>query len=310
MQNNALKIYISIAVILFGFAAVYGLSNFLEANQPELPESYADEDLSLQGKNLKGYTLGAEGLIADWYWMRSLQYLGEKIQNSKQEVIDIGDLRSLDPKLLYPYLDNATTLDPQFMVAYSYGAVVLPAIDPKLAIKIAEKGIANNPDEWRLYQHLGYTYWKLKDYKKAAEIYEKGATIKDAPPFMKAMAAKMENEGGSRDTSRQIYEQMFKDAQDSQTKDMAKLRLSELDSLDERDAIDQVLKEFSEKNSRCAKSWQEILPLLGKVKLPYGKDFRVDKSGNIVDPTDVPYLIDQEKCVAILDSKKTKIPLY
>jgi hypothetical protein len=57
---------------------VFGLSRFVEANRPALPENYADEDLALQGARLKGYALGFEGLIADWYWMKSLQYIGDK----------------------------------------------------------------------------------------------------------------------------------------------------------------------------------------------------------------------------------------
>lgn len=150
--NKSIKTFISVAIIILGFAAIFTLSNFLETNRPELPEGYTDQDLALQGEKIKGFALGAEGLLADWDWVRLLQYLGQKMENSKYKTIDAGDLRSINPRLVYPYLDNATTLDPQFMAAYYYGAVVLPAIDTELAIKIAEKGIKNNPDEWRLYQ--------------------------------------------------------------------------------------------------------------------------------------------------------------
>ncbi len=52
---------------------------FSRKTSPVLPENYADEDLTLQGAKLKGFSLGFEGLIADWYWMKSLQYLGDKV---------------------------------------------------------------------------------------------------------------------------------------------------------------------------------------------------------------------------------------
>ncbi len=188
MKSNSLKTYIAVAVIIFGFIAVFELSNFLERHHPQMPENYTDEDLSLQGEKLKGYSFGFEGLLADWYWMRSLQYIGNKVVKSTEETVNLDDLRPLNPKLLYPLLENAATLDPHFLEVYSYGAVVLPAINPEQAIKFTEKGIANNPDEWRLYQHLGYIYWKLNKYEKAAEVYQKGSEIKDAPPFMKLMA--------------------------------------------------------------------------------------------------------------------------
>ena len=308
MIKQTSKNFIAAAIIIFGFAAVFGLSNFLEKSFPPLPENYVDEDLALQGAKLKGYTLGFDGLIADWYWMQSLQYIGEKIVNS-QNIQNLEKLEQLNPRLLYPYLDNATTLDPNFAAVYSYGAIVLPDINPEQAIKIAEKGIANNPEQWRLYQHLGYIHWRLKNYEKAAETYEKGSNIKGAAPFMKLMAAKMKTDGGSRETSRAIYLQMLDESIDPRTKETAALRLQYLDFLDERDAIRAALENFRAKNNRCAKDWREILPLLKTVKLPFDKNFRVDDAYNLVDPSGAPYVLDKENCDVKLNAKTTKIPL-
>ncbi len=308
MQSSSKQVIFTFAVIAFGFAAVFGLSNYLEKHRPVMPESYADEDLSLQGAKLKGFSLGFEGLIADWYWMKSLQYLGDKVLNSKQD-FSLDDLSSLNPRLLYPYLNNASDLDPKFFSVYEFGATVLPAIDKEQAIKLTQKGIDNNPDNWRLYQYLGFIYWRAENYAKAAEVYEKGSQIAGAPDFMRLMAAKMKSEGGNRDTAREIYRQMFDDAQDEQSKETARLRLLELDSLNERDAIRAALQTFREKNNRCADSWREILPLLQNVKLSGGKDFRIDNSSNLVDPGGAPYMLDTEKCDVQLDRAKTKIPL-
>lgn len=300
--------FFALAVIVCGFAAVFGLSRFVEANRPALPENYEDEDLALQGARLKGYALGFEGLIADWYWMKSLQYIGDKIVKT-DKAIRIDDMRELNPRLLYPYLDNATDLDPKFTTVYEYGATVLPAIDNSQAIKLGEKSIKNNPNEWRLYHYLGFTYWRLKNYEKAANVYGRGSQISGAPAFMRMMAAKMKSEGGSREIARAMYRQMFDEAKDAKLKESAELRLLELDSLDERDAIQNALREFQIKNNRCANNWREILPLLQTVKLPSGKNFRVDKSNGLVDPTNAPYVLDRENCVVKLDLDKTKIPL-
>ena len=307
MNKNSKQLIFSIAAVIFGFGLIFVLSNAIEKSRPVLPESFEDEDLALQGARLKGFSLGFEGLIADWYWTQSLQYIGNKVLKTEGDV-NIENLQPLNPRLLYPLLDNATDLDPHFLAAYSYGAVVLPAINQNDAIKIAEKGIAKNPNEWRLYQHLGYIYWRLGDFEKAAAAYENGAKIAGAPDFFRLMTAQMKTQGGSRDTARAMYRQMFDEAQDSQTKEVAQIRLLELDSLDERDAIRKVLQSFKEKNNRCANNWSEIFPLLKAVKLPNDKDFRLDKSNNIVDPTDAPYILDKEKCDVKLNPA-TKIPL-
>lgn len=306
-MNQAKQFFFAFAVIAFGFAAVYGLSNYLEKNIQPPPANFADEDLALQGAKLKGFALGAEGLIADWYWMKSLQYVGDKI-NATEGDINIDDLKPLNPRQLYPYLDNAATLDPKFYGVYEYGAVVLPAVDAAQAVVLVKKGIENNPQDYRLYHHLGYIYWRLGEFEKAAQIYGEGANVPNAPTFLRMMAAKMKSEGGSRETARAIYRQMATESEDSNVRENAALRLAELDSLDERDAIRAALRNFQQKNNRCANDLQEILPLLRTVKLPGGQDFRLDKSNNLVDPSGVPYLLDKQKCDVILDTAKTKIP--
>lgn len=308
MKFPSNQFLLTAAIVVFGFAAIYVLSGFTEKNRPALPAGYEDEDLLLEGANLKGYALGFEGLLADWYWMKSLQYVGDKVIKSEQD-LNLENLSSLNPRLLYPYLDNATTLDPQFKAAYQYGAVVLPGIDNEQAIKLTRKGITDNPMDWRLYQYLGYIYWRLKDYEKAGEIYEQGSRIAGAPNFMQLMAAKMKTEGGSRTTARAIYEQMRDESPDAQIRENAALRLLQFDSLDERDAIQKVLDNFKSKNNRCAKNWREILPILKTEKLPNGKDFQIDNSDNIVDPSGAPYVLDEQNCAVKLDEEKTKIPL-
>jgi tetratricopeptide (TPR) repeat protein len=305
-MNRVTQTIIAATMIVFGFVAIFFLSNYLERNTTPLPAGYADEDLALQGARIKGFALGSEGLIADWYWMKSLQYIGEKVQNV-QGAVNIDDLKPLNPRLLYPYLDNASTLDPQFLGIYEYGANVLPTIDKEKAVALIQKGIMANPENWRLYHYLGYIYWKMGEYAKSAESYDKGASIKGAPSWMKSMSAKVRLDGGSRETSRAIYTQMFTEAQDEQTKESAAIRLSQLQSLDEREAIDAVLRTFRERNNRCAQNWREIFPLLQTIELPNEAGFSIDRSNNIIDPSGVPYVLNTEKCMVALNPD-SKIP--
>lgn len=313
MKSKLIKhAFITVAVFIGGFTAIYFLTVFLEKNRPVLPEDFADEDLAVQGARLKGYSLGFEGLIADWYWMKSLQYLGDKILKNPNAKLSIDNLTSLNPRLLYPYLNNATTLDPRFLSIYEYGAMVLPAIDKEQAVKFLEKGIADNPNEWRLYQHLGYIYWRLGNFDKAAEVYSEGSKIQNAPRFMLMMAANMKSEGGSRDTARTIYRQMFDDAQDEQAKENARLRLLQLDSLDEQEAIRAVLQNLQAQTGKCVNDWREIFPLIRKIRLPNGSTVRVNsKTFAPVDPSDVPYILNNRepgKCDLHLNFAESKIP--
>lgn len=306
MKSTSLKnSIIPVVIIILGFAVIFPLSEFLERSRPPLPAGYEDKDLALQASGLKGYSLGFEGLLADMYWMKALNYMGNKILSSKEK-IDINNLEPLNLRLLYPYLDAATTLDPHFVDAYIYGAIVLPAVDKQKAIDIAKKGIANNPNEWRLYQHLGIIYWRLGDFEKAAEVYTEGSKIKDVPPFMPMMAAKMKSEGKSREMAREIYNLILEQTDEDSIKEFAQLNLMKLQSLDEIEAVNSVLETYKEEG--CVKNLQQIYPKLSKVQLPAGQKFFIDKSNNLIDPGGVPYVFNQEECKIDLDLGKTKLP--
>lgn len=295
------------AILIAGVVLVPILSTYTQAIRPALPEGFEDSDLAVQGKKLKGFALGSEGMIADWYWILSLQYIGDKFVAQGDSEINLDDLRALNPRLLYPYLDNATDLDPKFLAAYSYGAIVLPAISRQDAIALTEKGIANNPGSWRLYQYLGYIYWRDKNFQKAAEVYIAGSKIAGAPAFMLQMGAAMMSQGGSRGIARQMYTQMLEAAEDEQSKRNAELRLFELDATDELEAVNKILADRRSVTGVCPAKLADIYPQLSSVTLPNGGDFEIDKDNALVDPTKVPYNFDQAKCSASL-SFDSKIP--
>ena len=284
-MNDRFKTISLALVIVIGIIPIVALARLIDAQRPMANPNVNDESLYLNAKTARRLSLGFNGLAADWYWMRSLQYVGRKIINADQNVA-IDDLSQLDLKQLAPLLENATTLDPQFLDPYEYAAVVLPAIDVKEAIRITRKGIDANPNAWRLYQHLGYIYWQQGDYKTAAEIYGRGAALPGAPFWMEAMKARMSAEGGSRATAREIYTRMLEQSADEKVKDMAHKRLMQLDSLDERDGLRKLIVAYQTRTGRCPANWREI-----------------DLPGAPVDPSGAPYVLNSGKCEVELDSK-------
>lgn len=307
MSAGSKHLVIALIVITVLFAASIPLTDYIGSIKPPLPKGYEDDDLSLQASRIKGFAFGAEGLIADWYWMNSLQYIGGKISKVGLDQINLDDLRGLNPRLLYPMLNNTTDLDPRFIAAYSYGATVLPAIDVDQAIALTEKGIANNPENWRLYHYLGYIHWRKKDYERASEAYAAGSRVPDAAPFMREMAAAMRTRGGSREIARQMYLQIFEEADDQQSKSNAELRLMEIDSLDEREAINNALSSIREARGNCPARLSDVIPMLRTVSLPRGRSFSLNDKNELVDPTGSPYRFDRENCKADLDLR-SRIP--
>jgi tetratricopeptide (TPR) repeat protein len=293
-RNSARRQTLALSlVVLLGMAAIFGLSRWMDAHRPAASTAVEEERLYLTGAAARRASLSFNGLIADWYWMRALQYVGRKIISleSRPGGAQLDKLGSLDLRLLYPLLDTTTTLDPQFMAAYEYGAMVLPEINVADAIKLLQKGIVANPSAWQLYHQLGYIYWQRGDYMKASAIYAEGARLPGAAPWMMAMSARLAAEGGSRSTAREMYKGMYEQSDDEQVRQMAVRRLMQIDSFDERDAIRRALNEYAARNGgRCASSWKDVAVLLRAAGL------HLNESGAPLDPADTPYVLVKQGC--------------
>jgi tetratricopeptide (TPR) repeat protein len=292
------------ALLVLGLAGAVAASRSLEARPRALQLVPAEERLYLKGAQARRVSLAFSGIMADWYWMRSLQYVGRKAV--AQEKLRIDNLSELDLKLLAPLLDTAATLDPKFMAVYEYGAVVLPTVSDadadEEAIALLKKGIAANPGAWRLYQHLGYIHWQRGDYSAAAEAYGAGSRLGGAPPWMKAMEVNMTARGSSQQTAREIYSRMREESDDPQIKVFAEYRLAQLDSLAERERISGVLSDYTRRTrGGCPGSWRDVSAQLRAAGL------RVDATGAPVDPTNVPYVLVQQSCTVELHPE-SKIP--
>jgi len=281
--------WVLLAIIVIGLTIVIGLSQRIDSQRPPVNPALEEEQLYLNGKTAKRISLGFEGMVADWYWMRSLQYVGGKVLNS-QAAIRLDDMSALNLKLLAPLLDASTTLDPVFMEPYQYAAIILPAVNPDDAIRITKKGIAANPNAWRLYQHLGYIYWQQHDYEESAEVYAAGGKIPGAPRWMKEMGARMLAEGGSIQAARQMYQHLYDESEDDQVKQMLQRRLLQVDSFEQRDLIRQVLKDYAANTGRCPASWKDVMAVLQS-------RFKVEVStGAPLDPAGTPYLLTAGGC--------------
>lgn len=302
MNNERRKSVTLGLVVVVGIACAALLVRWTDSLRPPVDPNLIDESLYVNDKTARRMSLGFNGLAADWYWMRSLQYVGKKIFQFEGD-IRLDDMSALNLKTLAPLLETATTLDPEFIEPYEYAAAVLPAIDVQQAIRLTEKGINANPNEWRLYHHLGYIYWRQNEFQKASEIYNRGSQVPGAPTWMQAMKARLVSDGGSRSTAREIYTRMYEQSNEDQVKEMARSHLLRLDSLDQRDGLQRLFAAYKARNGKCPDSWRELEPVFRAARI------QVDHSGAPLDPSGAPYLLKAGACEVELDWKQTKVPL-
>jgi tetratricopeptide (TPR) repeat protein len=165
------------------------------------PRATLEEVLYISSpKVLKRMSLGYDGLMADIYWTRAVQYFGRGLA-----------LSSTRFDLLAPLLEITTTLDPKLLVAYQFGGNFLSpppplgANMPEKAIQLINYGIQHNPGESKLYYQLGFVYYDQHDYRSAHEAFDKGSALPGAHPFMKILAAQMAQNAGDIKTARLLW---------------------------------------------------------------------------------------------------------
>ena len=163
-------------------------------------------------KMMKRASLGFDGLMACIYWTRTVQYFGHRHFDRAHTYNELA-----------PLLEITTTLDPHLLPAYQFGASFLApkppggAGQPERAIHLMEYGIEHNPDNWQLYYNLGFVYYtELKDYRKAAEVFERGSQVPNAHPFMKILAAQMAMHAGDFATARMLWSATYETSTRSQ----------------------------------------------------------------------------------------------
>ena len=209
------------------------------------------------GKVIKTLSLGHNGLLADVYWMRAVQYYGGKrLKNEKRF------------DLLDPLIGIATTLDPQLIHAYRFGAIFLSerspvgAEQPEKALALLKQGIEQNPDEWQLYRDLGFVYyWYLQDYKKGAEAFLEGSKNPKSAAWMKTFAAELMAKGGSRESARFLWQQFYDTADNEQMKRNARENLLRLQALDEMDILRDFISKIEARLGRPVESIEELVKL-------------------------------------------------
>lgn len=199
--------------------------------------------------------LGFDNLAADIYWMRAVVYFGSQRLNKREKSFD----------QLYPLLDLVTSLDSHFRVAYRFGAIFLAepapggAGRPDLAVELLQKGLAAHPERWEYAQDIGFTYyWWVRDYTSAAEWFTRANEIPGAPEWLAPLAATTLAEGGSRQSSRQLWTQLRDTSESEWVKRNAAHRLQQLDAMDSIDALNRITEDFIKRHRRPPATWREL----------------------------------------------------
>jgi hypothetical protein len=242
------------------------------------------------GQHVRRLFPGFEGIAADLYWLRTVQYFGG------QRAFAHGS----DLPLLGPLLDITVTLDPRMEIAYRYGATFLAepaplgAGRPQEALALLTRGTRALPENWRLRQDLGFFYFLyLNDHERAAQVLLEASRLPGAAFWLKNLAADVLARGGDRATSRVMWRQI-RDQSEGVVRANAEVNLQVLDARDQADALTALVEEFRRRAGRRPLALDELRAagLLPRAPLDSsGAPFTYDReTGRVhVSPTSTLY---------------------
>jgi tetratricopeptide (TPR) repeat protein len=242
------------AVLLAGFSGVWKLQGKIDVQRAALHQE--QDDLVLRsGALLKAMSLEYAPLLADLYWTRVVQYYGDKRARHDANF-----------ELLWPLLDITTTLDANLIVAYRFGSTFLSepaprgAGRPDLAIGLIERGIRENPDYWRLYEDLGFIYYfDLKDYPKASAAFLEGSKNPVAMVWMKVLAAKVIEQGESRETSAFLWNEIYNSASEPNIRENALMHLRLLRAQSDCEQLDLLGTQYERRTGKRPSSVRDLI---------------------------------------------------
>jgi TPR repeat protein len=189
-----------------------------------LPRPHPLEELSYypSGRHLEPATLGHAETAADLAWLRAVQYYGE------HRLTDMRFTR------LYHVFDILTSLSPQFIPAYVFGAFALAqeGDDFSHAEALMLKGVEANPTSGKLAFELGFLYYVRpggRDLRRAAEYFEQASRLADGPPSSRRFAAFVRQHAGDLAVAWELWRDVAQNSDNLYLRQMAEREMRKIE---------------------------------------------------------------------------------
>ncbi len=231
------------------------------------------------GKYLKFATFGNSPLLADLIYLWAIQYYSDETIADRFEYLDhiFSIISELDPKYFDPY-------DIGSLIA------VYEARDLDLALKILDRGLERNPEQW-IFPYLGGHYVQMfrKDHPLALEYYKKAMAIESAPDIVQRLYADAAFKSMDYKTSLQTWTEIYQTAEEDRIKKIAENHIYQVKAAIDIQNISQAIEKFKERYGRNPMDLSRLVKAGCLATLPKdldGKDYLYDsQTGEVKAPT-------------------------
>ncbi len=164
------------------------------------------------GRLLREASIGFREPAADWLWFQAIQYYGEYRHGQH----DLAYFRGM--------VACVTRLDPRFLEAYRFGALVLATEmeDVPGAVDLLRQGILANPRGWLLPFEVGFLHYTFgRDPRRATVWFDVAARQPDATDFARRFAAFAHKRAGQLEVSLVLWKRLRETTASQEMRDLA-----------------------------------------------------------------------------------------
>jgi len=277
MMSIKMKLLLPFFIVIFLVAAVDITQYFYDQQKNYFAEQKVFVNLP-KAKSAEAIFLGHRNLAADLYFIWAIQFYSTYyLENRFDYLEDIFNL--------------ITDLSPSYREAYVIGAIIMvyEKKDPEMAIRLLTKGSRLNPEEWLFdYEAAFYCRKILNDYQRAIFYYQRAASKKAAPTFIKRHEAHLIYLKGDLESSWKMWMEIYQNPRDPGEEKIAFNHLYQIKAEIDLNHLKEKIAEFKKIKQRFPRNLSELVKekLIKEVPVDFGgNEYQYDpQSGEVRSP--------------------------
>jgi tetratricopeptide (TPR) repeat protein len=214
------------------------------------------------GKLLRLVSMGQRLTLADFYWLKAVQYTGAMV---------MANAKSWEA--LYPLADLVTDLDPRYGYAYQVVASNLSGLAAKVAEsdRLLEKGMRHLPDRYSLpFLYAFNKFFYENDFAEAARYARRAAEVGKRPhlALLAANLSLVADTDGEYAVAASFLEDAIRQASQGETPELREQLEQRLVRVRTYQVLSQVEKAVAAYEQRAGRRPFSLLELVGDGLLP------------------------------------------
>lgn len=227
------------------------------------------------GAFLDEVSAGQDEILADYLWLRAIQYYGMHRQTDRQ----------------YQWAKHIfhviTALNPRFVEAYRFGGLVLAADANDLAggIDLLKLGFHANQDRWEIPFDLGFLHYLSHQDLLAAAYFRRAAALPGAGEQVGRFTAFAYRRGGDAEAAKEMWLQMRNAATNPVTREIADYALKDIELQKALGALQAAADAYQSAGNATAGSVNDLVRahLIDEIPNdPFGRGFLIDRASGRV----------------------------